>query len=201
MRELTEKLDFIANKRNYQVYLIGSPANMKRPVSEQDFQCILSALSEEEAMITPKPGKPTPPAPTIPASLRHNEIRDLVKEIGDLKSFIAETEHPMDGLRVDTVWKTVPQAAPNWVFEVQMGGNLYEALTKLKHAYDIWNSRHLYLVTTEDYTEQAEWLLIGAFHQIGRDTRVTHWRKFAELFELLTRVSFLEKELGLESKA
>jgi predicted RNA-binding protein len=30
VRELKERLGFIANKRNYQVCLIGSPANMKR---------------------------------------------------------------------------------------------------------------------------------------------------------------------------
>jgi predicted RNA-binding protein len=201
VKEIVKNLEFIINKRNYQVYLIGSPGNMKRPIPEKDLHTIMGALREESAFIEPRPSEPKPTTPQVPISLRHHEIRDLIMEIGNLKSFIAETEHPMDGLRIDTVWKTVAQAAPNWVFEVQIGGDLYEALTKLKHAYDIWNSRHLYLVTVEDYVDQAEWLLSGAFHQIHHDTRVVHWRKFAELYELLSRVSALEKELGLESRS
>ncbi len=71
--------------------------------------------------------------------------------------------------------------------------DVYEAFTKLKHAYDAWNSHHLYLVTNEDYREQAEWLLTGAFHQIRHDTRVVHWRKFAELSDVLVRANILEK--------
>jgi predicted RNA-binding protein len=201
VKELRRKLDFISNKNDYQVYLIGSPANMRRPISDRDFEVILGALSEEKAEIAPKRSEPETRVAPLPSSLRHNEIRDLIKNIGELKGFIAETEHRMDGLRVDTVWKTIQNAAPNWVFEVQIGGDLYEALTKLKHAYDMWNSHHLYLVTNEDYAEQAEWLLTGAFHQIRHDTRVVHWKKFAELSEVLIRANVLEKEIGLENKA
>jgi predicted RNA-binding protein len=200
VKEIRDKLDFISNKNNYQVFLIGSPANMRRPISDKDFETILSTLSEKKTTIAPKRTLPESPIAPVPVSLKHNDIRGLIQKIGELKSFIAETEHPMDGLRVDVVWKTIPNAAPNWVFEVQIGGDVYEAFTKLKHAYDVWNSHHLYLVTTEDYAEQAEWLLTGAFHQIRHDTKVVHWRKFAELSEVLTRANSLEIEIGLESK-
>lgn len=200
VKQLKDRLGFIENKKNFQVYLIGTPANLKRPISEMDYQTILSALGEGKTEIESKPPELSPVVPKFPVSLRHNEVRDLIRKIGQLKSYISETEHPMDGLRVDAVWKTVPQAAPNWVFEVQMGGDIYEALTKLKHAHDIWNSRHLYLVTTEDYIDQAQWLLTGAFHQIRNDAKVIHWRKVAELFEFLDRASMLEKELGVEGK-
>jgi predicted RNA-binding protein len=201
VKELRDRLEFITNKKNYQVYLIGSPANMRRPISDKDFEVIQSAFSDEKATIAPKRTEPGTTIPAPPSSLRHNDIRDLIKRIGDLKPFIAETEHPMDGLRVDTVWKTIPNAAPNWVFEVQIGGDVYEAFTKLKHAFDMWNSHHLYLVTNEDYEEQAEWLLTGAFHQIRHDTRVVHWKKFAELSDVLARADILEKEIGVETRA
>jgi len=201
VKELRDKLEFISNKNNYQIHLMGSPANMRRPINDKDFETILSSLSEEKATIAPKRIEPVTPVSPLPSALRHNEIRDLIKRIGELKTFVAETEHPMDGLRVDTVWKTIPNAAPNWVFEVQIGGDVYEAFTKLKHAFDMWNSHHLYLVTNEDYEEQAEWLLTGAFHQIRHDTKVVHWRKFAELSDVLTRANILEKEIGVETKA
>lgn len=46
-----------------------------------------------------------------------------------------------------------------------MAGNFYEALTKLKHVLDKWNSRP-YLVTTERYIERTKWLLEGSFHEM-----------------------------------
>jgi hypothetical protein len=59
-----------------------------------------------------------------------------------------EKEKPIDGERIDVVWKRIERGDPNFVFEVQISGNFYEALAKLKHAWDKWNSRP-FLVTNE----------------------------------------------------
>jgi hypothetical protein len=42
---------------------------------------------------------------------------------------------------------------------------MYQALAKLKHAYDIWNS-NIYLVLHDASKKQLEELLSGTFHEI-----------------------------------
>ena len=75
----------------------------------------------------------------------HKEIKTMLVQIGHLQRFIAEKEFPMDGERLDVVWRRVVRSVPTYVFEVQVGGDVCHALGKLKHAYDLWNSR-IYLV-------------------------------------------------------
>jgi hypothetical protein len=45
----------------------------------------------------------------------------------------------MDGTRLDAVWRRVEKSVPTYVFEIQVGGDIYHAIAKLKHAYDLWN--------------------------------------------------------------
>lgn len=107
---------------------------------------------------------------------RHNEIRDMISEIGKFEGRIAEIEYAIDNLRLDAVWKTIQTGNPKWAFEVQMHGDFYEALTKLKHAWDKWNSRPV-LVTTDRYGDQARSLLEGSFHEMKDDARIVNWEK------------------------
>jgi hypothetical protein len=71
----------------------------------------------------------------------------------------------MGKARLDAVWRRVQRSVPNFVFEVHVGGNMYQALAKLKHAYDIWNS-NIYLVLHDASKKQLEELLSGTFHEI-----------------------------------
>ncbi len=47
----------------------------------------------------------------------------------------------------------------------QVGGSLVEALGKLKHAYDLWNSS-LFLAARREDVEKAYQHLEGTFHEI-----------------------------------
>jgi len=133
----------------------------------------------------------------VPAALpKHNQVRDMIFEIGKIEGRIAETEYPIDSLRLDVVWKTIPTGNPKWAFEVQMAGNFYEALTKLKHAWDKWNSRP-FLVTTEEYADQARGLLEGSFHEMKDDARIVNWKKITELHHLLKDAHKIRSELRL----
>jgi len=58
-------------------------------------------------------------------------------QIGKLQNFIAEPEYQFDIGKLDVVWRRVQQSVPTYVFEIQIGGNLYQALVKLKHAFEI----------------------------------------------------------------
>jgi hypothetical protein len=127
---------------------------------------------------------------------RHNEIRDMILEIGKIEGKISEVEYPIDGLRLDVAWKTIASGNPKWAFEVQMGGNFYEALTKLKHAWDKWNSKP-FLVTTDKYASQAKSLLEGSFHEMRDDARIVDWEKIIALHKLLKESHKIKSEIRL----
>jgi len=80
--------------------------------------------------------------------------------------------------------------------EIQIGGNFYQALTKLKHAWDMWSSIPV-LVTTEEYEEEARQLLEGSFHEIRDIIRIINWKKIQRLFELEKEMAGLKDEIGM----
>jgi hypothetical protein len=147
-----------------------------------EFLAFLKPEKKQEDKKHPKlvPGKLIPAVP-MP---KHNELRDMLYEIGKFENRIPEVEYPIDNWRLDAVWKTIPTGNPKWAFEVQMGGNFYEALTKLKHAWDKWNSKP-FLVTTEIYEAQAKALLQGSFHEMKEDLRIVNWEKVVNLHRCL----------------
>jgi len=126
----------------------------------------------------------------------HNEIRDMIHEIGRLEGKVSETEYHIDSYRLDVVWKRIRAGNPSHVFEVQVGGNFFEALTKLKHAWDKWNSKP-YLVTTERYMAGAKQLLEGSFHEIEHVARIVNWRRVKELYELEIKIMDIRTEIGV----
>jgi len=95
----------------------------------------------------------------------HSELVDSLLEIGRLQSYLTQKEYPMGKARLDAVWRRVQRSVPNFVFEVQVGGNLYQALAKLKHAHDIWNS-NIYLVLLDSSKKQLDELLSGTLSDV-----------------------------------
>jgi hypothetical protein len=149
-------------------------------------------VKKKEKVCPPKlvPGTLVP-TPKIP---KHNEIRDMILEIGKIEGKVAEVEYPIDSLRLDAVWKTITAGNPKWAFEVQMGGNFYEALTKLKHAWDKWNSKPI-LITTDAYVAQARSLLEGSFHEMREDARIINWEKIVRLHKCLREAHEIKSEI------
>lgn len=130
----------------------------------------------------------------IPPS--HDEVKQALVEIGRLQQFIAESEYEFDIGRLDVVWRRVQLSVPTYVFEVQIGGNLHQAMSKLKHAFDLWNS-HVFLVSSHQDLSKARQLLSGTFHEIHDRLRFVDYLRVEEL--LLRKQSYhdLEKELGI----
>lgn len=126
----------------------------------------------------------------------HNKLQDLIFQIGQLNRFISEKEYPMENERLDVVWRRVERSVPTYVFEVQIGGDVYHALGKLKHAFDIWNS-NIFLVIYEKDLEKTNTLLSGTFHEIKDRVRIITPQKISELFQQKKRWIDLEKEIGL----
>ena len=126
----------------------------------------------------------------------HEDIKYLIMEIGKLQSYVSNVEYPMGSERLDVVWRRLPESVPTYVFEVQVGGDVYHALGKLKHAYDIWNSR-IFLVASIKDLQSVNDLLSGTFHEIQPILRFIEIEKIQSLHKAKCNIFEIEKELGI----
>lgn len=161
---------------------------------QSGFQPVREELSSE--IVTKlAPTKSMPTAELKPEGSPHTRIQERLLEIGRMQKFIADKEYEMkDGTRLDVVWRRLEQAVPAYVFEVQVGGDLYHALGKLKHANDLWNS-NIFLIAGDNDLPKANTLLSGTFHEIQPKVKLIGLRQVEELFKL--KKAYRDFELGL----
>ncbi len=152
---------------------------------------LLARMDEKWGSAAPPP---TPP-PERPRS-RHDQAKDLLLDVGRMSRYVCADEYRLDGERLDAVWKRVEHGVPTYAFEVQIGGDIYHAIGKLKHAFDLWNSRIFIVIDGASIPKVAE-LLRGTFHEIANELRVIELEKLESLQRALATVHELEKELGL----
>ena len=126
----------------------------------------------------------------------HNQIKETLVQIGKLQKYIAQEEYPFDIGKLDVVWRRVEQSVPTYVFEVQVGGDIYHALAKLKHAFDLWNS-HIFIVASEAERSKVGNLLSGTFHEIGNRIKFIELEQVEELYKRKKDYLDFEKELGI----
>ena len=126
----------------------------------------------------------------------HDEVKKTLVEIGRLQKFIAEEEYQFDIGRLDVVWRRVELSVPTYVFEVQVGGDVYHALAKLKHAFDLWNS-HIFVVAQQSERRKVNSLLTGTFHEIDSRLKFIELGIVDELYRRKRAYMDLEKELGI----
>ncbi len=126
----------------------------------------------------------------------HKELQQKLIEIGKLQKYLAEAEYAFDIGKLDVVWRRVERSVPTYVFEIQIGGDLYHALAKLKHAFDLWNSR-LFLIASQTDHDKARNLLSGSFHEISERVNFIELDKVEELYKRKRYYLDLEKELGI----
>lgn len=153
-------------------------------VREEEAQKIVEKLLPE--LVQPKLKPITP----------HEEIKEKLVQLGKLQGMIAESEYSMNGTQLDVVWRRVEKAVPAYAFEVQIGGDIYHAMAKLKHAHDIWNSK-IFLIVTEKDVGKASELLTGTFHEIRERIRIIEAQKINELFKLKKAYRDFESQLGI----
>lgn len=148
---------------------------------------------DEKWGTAPTPAPPTPP--DRPRS-RHDQAKELLLDVGRMRRFVCADEYRLDGERLDVIWKRVERSVPTYAFEVQIGGDIYHAIGKLKHAFDIWNSK-IFLVIDGASVPKVTELLRGTFHEIATELRVVELEKLERLQRALATVHELEQELGL----
>ena len=127
----------------------------------------------------------------------HSQIKEKLLELGRIEKYIAEKEYviPDLGERLDVVWRRVAASVPTYVFEVQIGGNLHQALAKLKHAHDIWNS-NIFIISEEKDFQKINQLLSGTFHEIQDRIKVLSVEKIMKVYEIQIEDHKIKKEIG-----
>lgn len=136
------------------------------------------------------------PAAELEEPASHSEIKQKLIEIGKLQNYIAEGEYPFDLGKIDVVWRRIERSVPTYVFEINIRGDLYHDLAKLKHAYDLWSSR-IFIVSSEANREKTEVLLSGSFHEVKNKLRFINVEKINELYKRKKSFLELENELGI----
>jgi predicted RNA-binding protein len=126
----------------------------------------------------------------------HEAIKEQLIKIGKLQNFIVEEEYPFDIGKLDVVWRRVMNSVPTYVFEVQVGGDVYHALAKLKHAFDLWNS-HIFIIAPEKDLDKANNLLAGTFHEINNRIKLIELNDVGELYKRKKAYFDLESALGI----
>lgn len=126
----------------------------------------------------------------------HEEMKELLVEMGRIQKFVADAEFAIDGGRLDVVWRRVDKSVPTYVFEIQVGGDVYHALAKLKYAFELWNS-HVFLICVPEQQAKVNQLLGGSFHELRERLRSIPVATIRELHARKFSYKKLEKELGI----
>jgi nanoRNase/pAp phosphatase (c-di-AMP/oligoRNAs hydrolase) len=72
----------------------------------------------------------------------------------------------------------------------------YRAMAKLKHAYDLWNSR-IFLVGLPEEKPKVDTLLSGTLHEIRERLRFVDIAKVGELYSRKRAYKEMEEQLGI----
>ena len=125
----------------------------------------------------------------------HKEIQDIIVQLGDVLNHWTKKEYSLDGYSLDVVWKKIKTGVPSDVFEIQLRGNLHEAFSKLKQAYDKWNSKP-YLITTSENKLKAESLASSSFHEIENIVNVRTFEELMKWYDSVKQASNITVKMG-----
>lgn len=128
--------------------------------------------------------------------ITHAEVIADLAEIGSVQGFISDKEYPLESTRLDVVWRRVERSVPTYVFEVQVEGDIYHAMAKLKHAFDLWNS-HIFLVAANKERGKYQELLAGTFHEVAGQMRFVEIGVVKELLAKKRDYKRMEQALGI----
>jgi hypothetical protein len=90
----------------------------------------------------------------------------------------------------------VAASVPQKVFEVQVSGNLYAAVTKLKKAHVLWNSHPFLVLQTNEMTKARE-LLAGPFHEIRDSVNIRDIEAVDDSMLALLGAAAMRRQFGL----
>jgi len=131
-----------------------------------------------------------------PSELKHDDIVDMIYALGEVIGYKPERKWRHEGYEFDVVWNKPPRIGPKYVFEVHLKGSLEAALLRLKHAYDLWESR-IFLVSTEDQLKEAETKFFGELHELKDKVNLVKIEDIKEFYDFKGKFEWLERKFGL----
>ncbi|HEX8888172.1 MAG TPA: hypothetical protein VF779_03295 [Pyrinomonadaceae bacterium] len=128
--------------------------------------------------------------------LTHGDVQQMLLDIGRVLGYHAESEFEY----YDVVWRASSSSPRlSHVFEVQHKGNIDAAMAKLKRAFEAQRSKPFLIVASERDTNRAHRSMsearTGAFHEIGRATKILSFEQLNKLHRALTSVEDLLQDL------
>jgi len=133
---------------------------------------------------------------TATGTVSHSEVMEHLAEIGRIQGYISDKEYVLDSTRLDVVWRRVQRSVPTYVFEVQVEGDIYHAMAKLKHASDLWNS-HIFLVAGNKERGKYHELLAGTFHEVAHRMQFVEIGLVSQLLAKKMDYKRMEEALGI----
>lgn len=130
--------------------------------------------------------------------LNHQEIQQMLIEIGESLNFYAEAEFEY----YDVIWRIAPNSPRiSHVFEVQSKGNIDSAFAKLKRAHDAQRSKIFLILASERDSNRAKRSIsfedTGAFHELEEVLTILSFEQIRKTHQSLAAVSpILIKFLG-----
>ena len=165
-------------------------AGMNRIANVENIKALLAQTERLLAV------QPSPTAEQTPTSSLHDQVKEKLREIGRLQEYLSETECKINGERLDVAWRRVAASVPQKVFEVQVSGNLYSAIGKLKKAHVLWNSQP-FLVLRRAEKAKADDLLAGSFLEIKKAVIVRDIEAVDELYTRVVKADESRQTFGL----
>jgi len=131
--------------------------------------------------------------------IKHDNLKSYLAEIGQLQGYIADKEYPMESTYLDVVWRRVERSVPTFVFEVQVSGDIYSAMVKLKHAFDLWNS-HIFLIAGQKDKSKYQEFVAGTFHEVEDEMKFIDVAAIKPLLDKKRDYKETERILGIFKK-
>jgi predicted RNA-binding protein len=166
------------------------------PVEEVNTARLALGLTPVPVMETISGPLAEPTARSKGEVMNHSEVIANLVEVGRIQGYIGGIEYPLGSTRLDVVWRRVELSVPTYVFEVQVGGDIYHAMAKLKHAFDLWNS-HIFLVAANGDRGKYQELLAGTFHEVADQMRFIEIGLVGELLAKKRDYKTMEQALGI----
>lgn len=196
--ELVPELQFVENKSVPQGYLrgaAGGPANFQRPVSQEDFHRIISAMQKRapEPIVKEKEEGET----------EHDTIITQLLEIGTSLGFESsdsrEQTYVAKGAILDATWITriANLGEIRYAFEVQRKGQLDSSILNLLKASANPSVRRLFVVASRDQIEKIR----GETESLGTEfkSKLSFWstEDVRDLHEAVDKLDKQKQKLGI----
>lgn len=174
---------FKASADRWSLYLFGKVRERGITYSIDKFRLLLDEFDARNEIVKVK-------------TLDHDTLVELIYKIGQMQRKYPEKEYPINGARIDVVWRKTLRSVPYIAFEVHLKGDLYADLVKLKEAYDIWNAIPFLITTSEKVNEARRWIG-GTFHEIEDKFRILTVDELQRFYNAKREIKEFEVQFGI----